>query len=88
MDAIGEAGSQSYRTAFKLGEKVDASARPCTWRTHLHQVTADLAGHSRNLHAVLRLRMKEKLPIGLQILGRHFDESTVLRVAQASEKAA
>jgi aspartyl-tRNA(Asn)/glutamyl-tRNA(Gln) amidotransferase subunit A len=31
---------------------------------------------------------KEKLPIGLQILGRHFDESTVLRVAKASEKAA
>ncbi|MCU1332321.1 MAG: hypothetical protein JWM08_1313, partial [Candidatus Angelobacter sp.] len=25
------------------------------------------------------------LPIGLQVLGRHFDESTVLRVAAAVE---
>jgi aspartyl-tRNA(Asn)/glutamyl-tRNA(Gln) amidotransferase subunit A len=31
---------------------------------------------------------KDKLPIGLQILGKHFDESTILRVAHAYEKAA
>jgi len=31
---------------------------------------------------------KEKLPIGLQILGRHFDEATILRVAKAYEQAA
>jgi aspartyl-tRNA(Asn)/glutamyl-tRNA(Gln) amidotransferase subunit A len=29
---------------------------------------------------------KEKLPIGLQILGRHFDEGMVLRVAGAFER--
>jgi aspartyl-tRNA(Asn)/glutamyl-tRNA(Gln) amidotransferase subunit A len=27
------------------------------------------------------------LPIGLQVFGRHFDESTVLRVARAVEAA-
>jgi aspartyl-tRNA(Asn)/glutamyl-tRNA(Gln) amidotransferase subunit A len=30
---------------------------------------------------------KEKLPIGMQIFGKHFDESTILRVANAYEKA-
>jgi len=29
----------------------------------------------------------EKLPIGVQILGKHFDEPTLLRVAQAVETA-
>jgi len=29
----------------------------------------------------------EKLPIGLQILGRHFDEATILRVAHGYERA-
>jgi len=31
---------------------------------------------------------KGKLPIGLQILGKHFDEATVLRLAHAYEQAA
>ena len=30
---------------------------------------------------------REGLPIGLQILGRHFDEATVLRLAHAYEHA-
>jgi aspartyl-tRNA(Asn)/glutamyl-tRNA(Gln) amidotransferase subunit A len=30
---------------------------------------------------------KEKLPIGLQILGKHFDEAAILRVAHSYEKA-
>jgi aspartyl-tRNA(Asn)/glutamyl-tRNA(Gln) amidotransferase subunit A len=30
---------------------------------------------------------REKLPIGLQILAKHFDESTILRVAHAYEQA-
>jgi len=29
---------------------------------------------------------KEKLPIGLQILGKHFDEATILRVGHAFEQ--
>jgi aspartyl-tRNA(Asn)/glutamyl-tRNA(Gln) amidotransferase subunit A len=31
---------------------------------------------------------QEKLPIGLQILGKHFDEGTILRLAHAYEQAA
>ena len=30
---------------------------------------------------------RERLPIGLQILGRHFDEETVLKAAYAYERA-
>jgi aspartyl-tRNA(Asn)/glutamyl-tRNA(Gln) amidotransferase subunit A len=30
---------------------------------------------------------RERLPIGLQILGRHFDEETVLRAAYSYEQA-
>jgi len=30
---------------------------------------------------------REKLPIGLQILGRHFDEATILRLANAYEQS-
>ena len=41
-------------------------------------------GHSRDFGSVWR--DKEKLPIGLQILGRHFDEGMVLRVAGAFER--
>jgi len=29
---------------------------------------------------------KEKLPIGMQVFGKHFDESAVLRVAAAYER--
>jgi aspartyl-tRNA(Asn)/glutamyl-tRNA(Gln) amidotransferase subunit A len=52
----------------------------------IYTVTADLAGIPGI--SVPCGETTEKLPIGLQILGRHFDESTILRVAQASEKAA
>jgi aspartyl-tRNA(Asn)/glutamyl-tRNA(Gln) amidotransferase subunit A len=30
---------------------------------------------------------REGLPIGMQILGRHFDEATIFRVGQALESA-
>jgi aspartyl-tRNA(Asn)/glutamyl-tRNA(Gln) amidotransferase subunit A len=30
---------------------------------------------------------KDKLPIGVQILGKHFGEETILQVAQAVEQA-
>ena len=35
----------------------------------------------------LATRAKTKLPVGLQIIGNHFDEETVLRVAYAYEQA-
>jgi aspartyl-tRNA(Asn)/glutamyl-tRNA(Gln) amidotransferase subunit A len=81
VDAI--VGPVSPTTAFKLGEKVDDPL--AMYLADIYTVTADLAGIPGI--SVPCGETKEKLPIGLQILGRHFDESTVLRVAQASEKA-
>jgi aspartyl-tRNA(Asn)/glutamyl-tRNA(Gln) amidotransferase subunit A len=74
----------SPTAAFKLGEKVDDPL--AMYLADIYTVTADLAGIPGI--SVPCGETKEKLPIGLQILGRHFDESTILRVAQASEKAA
>jgi aspartyl-tRNA(Asn)/glutamyl-tRNA(Gln) amidotransferase subunit A len=74
----------SPTAAFKLGEKVDDPL--AMYLADIYTVTADLAGIPGI--SVPCGETREKLPIGLQILGRHFDESTILRVAQASEKAA
>ena len=82
VDAI--VGPTSPTAAFKLGEKVDDPL--AMYLADIYTVTADLAGIPGI--SVPCGETKEKLPIGLQILGRHFDESTILRVAQASEKAA
>jgi len=82
VDAI--VGPTSPTAAFKLGEKVDDPL--AMYLADIYTVTADLAGIPGI--SVPCGETREKLPIGLQILGRHFDESTILRVAQASEKAA
>ena len=69
--------------AFKLGEK---SADPLAmYLADIYTVTANLAGIPGI--SIPCGETKEKLPIGLQILGKHFDESTVLRVAHAFEQA-
>jgi aspartyl-tRNA(Asn)/glutamyl-tRNA(Gln) amidotransferase subunit A len=52
----------------------------------IYTVTADLAGIPGI--SVPCGRTNEKLPIGLQILGKHFDESTILRLAHAYETKA
>jgi aspartyl-tRNA(Asn)/glutamyl-tRNA(Gln) amidotransferase subunit A len=70
--------------AFKLGEKVDDPL--AMYLADIYTVTADLAGIPGI--SVPCGETKENLPIGLQILGKHFDESTVLRVANAFEQAA
>jgi aspartyl-tRNA(Asn)/glutamyl-tRNA(Gln) amidotransferase subunit A len=70
--------------AFKLGEKVDDPL--AMYLADIYTVTADLAGIPGI--SVPCGETKEKLPVGLQILGRHFDESTILRVAHAAEQAA
>jgi aspartyl-tRNA(Asn)/glutamyl-tRNA(Gln) amidotransferase subunit A len=74
----------SPTAAFKLGEQVDDPL--AMYLADIYTVTADLAGIPGI--SVPCGETKEKLPIGLQILARHFDESTMLRVAQASENAA
>src|ERR1700674_2878084 len=71
----------SPTAAFKLGEKVDDPL--AMYLADIYTVTADLAGIPGI--SVPCGETKEKLPIGLQILGRHFDESTILRVGYAFE---
>src|SRR5499427_4539723 len=74
----------SPTAAFRLGEK---SNDPLSmYLADIYTVTADLAGIPGV--SVPCGETKEKLPIGLQILGRHFDEATILRVAHAYEQAA
>src|SRR5437899_156509 len=69
--------------AFKLGEK---SENPLAmYLADIYTVTADLAGIPGI--SIPCGQTRENLPIGLQILGRHFDEATVLRVAHAYEQA-
>jgi aspartyl-tRNA(Asn)/glutamyl-tRNA(Gln) amidotransferase subunit A len=65
--------------AFKIGEKSDDPLS--MYLADIYTVTADLAGVPGI--SVPCGKTQSGLPIGLQILGRHFDESTVLRVAHA-----
>ena len=69
--------------AFKLGEKVDDPLS--MYLADIFTVTADLAGIPGI--SIPCGTSKEGLPIGMQILGRHFDEATVLRVAHVAEHA-
>jgi aspartyl-tRNA(Asn)/glutamyl-tRNA(Gln) amidotransferase subunit A len=67
--------------AFRLGEKSDDPLS--MYLADIYTVTADLAGIPGI--SVPCGQTQSGLPIGLQVLGRHFDESTVLRVAAAIE---
>jgi aspartyl-tRNA(Asn)/glutamyl-tRNA(Gln) amidotransferase subunit A len=71
----------SPTAAFKLGEKSDDPL--AMYLADIYTVTADLAGIPGI--SIPCGETREKLPIGLQILGRHFDEATILRLAQAHE---
>jgi aspartyl-tRNA(Asn)/glutamyl-tRNA(Gln) amidotransferase subunit A len=70
--------------AFKLGEKVDDPL--AMYLADIYTVTANLAGIP-GISIPVGVT-KAKLPIGMQIFGKHFAESTILRVAHAYEKAA
>ena len=74
----------SPTAAFRLGEKSNDPL--AMYLADVYTVTADLAGIPGI--SVPCGETKEKLPIGLQILGKHFDEATILRVAHAYEQAA
>lgn len=69
--------------AFKIGEK---SADP------LQMYLSDIFTISVNLAGIPGISIpcgftKNELPIGLQLLGRHFDEETILRASFAYEQA-
>lgn len=69
--------------AFRIGEKSDDPV--AMYLADIYTVTASLAGICGL--SVPCGNSREGLPIGMQILGRHFDESTVFRVGQALENA-
>ncbi|HUI83478.1 MAG TPA: Asp-tRNA(Asn)/Glu-tRNA(Gln) amidotransferase subunit GatA [Candidatus Binatia bacterium] len=69
--------------AFRLGEKIDDPL--AMYLADIYTVTADLAGIPGI--SVPCGKSREGLPIGMQILGKHFDEVTVLRVAHVAEHA-
>ena len=72
----------SPTAAFKLGEKTDDPL--AMYLADIYTVTADLAGIPGI--SVPCGETRGKLPIGLQILGRHFDEAAILRIAHAYEQ--
>jgi len=74
----------SPTAAFRLGEKSNDPL--AMYLADIYTVTADLAGIPGI--SIPCGETKEKLPIGLQILGKHFDESTILRIAHAYERSA
>jgi aspartyl-tRNA(Asn)/glutamyl-tRNA(Gln) amidotransferase subunit A len=69
--------------AFKLGEKVDDPL--AMYLADIYTVTANLAGIPGI--SVPCGENHEKLPIGLQLFARHFDEATLLRVAHGYEQS-
>ena len=72
----------SPTAAFKLGEKTEDPL--AMYLADVYTVTADLVGIPGI--SVPCGETRENLPIGLQILGRHFDESTILRLAHVYEE--
>jgi aspartyl-tRNA(Asn)/glutamyl-tRNA(Gln) amidotransferase subunit A len=81
VDAI--VAPTSPTAAFKLGEKVDDPL--AMYLADIYTVTANLAGIPGI--SVPCGETKQRLPIGMQIFGKHFDEATILRLAHAYETA-
>jgi len=69
--------------AFKLGEKVDDPLS--MYLADIFTVTADLVGVPGI--SIPCGNSREGLPIGMQIMARHFDESTLFRLGHAYEHA-
>ena len=69
--------------AFRIGEKSDDPV--AMYLADIYTVTASLAGICGV--SVPCGKSRDGLPIGMQILGRHFDEGTVFRVGRALENA-
>jgi aspartyl-tRNA(Asn)/glutamyl-tRNA(Gln) amidotransferase subunit A len=67
--------------AFKLGEKTDDPLQ--MYLEDIYSVAASLAGICGM--SVPCGETKAGLPIGMQVLGKHFDEATMLRVGSAIE---
>ncbi|WP_096438923.1 Asp-tRNA(Asn)/Glu-tRNA(Gln) amidotransferase subunit GatA [Alteribacter populi] len=75
-------GPTTPTTAFKIGDKIED---PLTmYATDILTIPVNLAG----VPAIsVPCGLSEGLPVGLQIIGNHFKEETVFRVAHAYEQA-
>jgi aspartyl-tRNA(Asn)/glutamyl-tRNA(Gln) amidotransferase subunit A len=69
--------------AFRLGEKVNDPL--AMYLSDIYTITGSLAGIP--CMSVPCGKTAEGLPVGMQILARHFDEATMFRLADAFEKA-
>jgi aspartyl-tRNA(Asn)/glutamyl-tRNA(Gln) amidotransferase subunit A len=69
--------------AFKIGEKIDDPLE--MYLSDIYTITGDLAGIP--CMSVPCGKTREGLPVGMQILTRHFDETSMFRLADAFEKA-
>jgi len=67
--------------AFKLGEKLDDPLE--MYLSDIYTITGDLAGIP--CMSVPCGKTADGLPVGMQILTRHFDETTMFRLADAYE---
>jgi len=81
VDAI--VGPVSPFPAFKLGEKVDDPAS--MYLSDIYTVTGDLAGVP--CMSVPAGKTPDGLPVGLQIITSHFNETAMFRIADAFERA-
>jgi aspartyl-tRNA(Asn)/glutamyl-tRNA(Gln) amidotransferase subunit A len=69
--------------AFKLGEKLDDPLQ--MYLSDIYTITGDLAGIP--CMSVPCGKTADGLPVGMQILTRHFDETGMFRLADSFEKA-
>jgi len=75
----------SPTTAFKIGEK---AADPLSmYLSDYFTIPVNLAGNV-GVSIPIALGVDTGLPVGLQLIGTHFSEATVLRAARAMEQAA
>jgi aspartyl-tRNA(Asn)/glutamyl-tRNA(Gln) amidotransferase subunit A len=81
VDAI--VGPVSPHPAFKLGEKVDDPTS--MYLSDIYTVTGDLAGVP--CMSVPAGKTPDGLPVGLQVIANHFNETVMFRVADAYQNA-
>ena len=70
---------------FKLGERVDDPLQ--MYLADIYTITASLAGIPGISVPCGKSKGDPPLPVGMQILAKHFDEARLLQVADAFEKA-
>jgi aspartyl-tRNA(Asn)/glutamyl-tRNA(Gln) amidotransferase subunit A len=72
----------SPEVAFKVGAKTDDPLK--MYLSDIFTISVNLAGICG---VSIPCGFSQKLPVGLQIIGKAFDEETILRVAHAYEKS-